>query len=623
MPKPSRFNLHHAWETVLALFDERLVTLDDRFSRTQRFILFWTLVWRSFVRNRCPVRASALSYTTLLSLIPLLAIMLGITGVFLRVEGEERIDRFIEQIIGSVVPPVARTNDPARAVEVGAEPMASTNTEATATAPLVATYPPAETNASEGGRGWATIAALARSKLAQLADDENVVDARKAAAKHINEFIQKTRSGTLGATGMVLLLWAVHSLLARIEETMNDIWGAPRGRNWLARVLNYWAAITLGPMVLAFGLGLASGPRFAGVRHFVESMPFISGLVFNLLPLLLLWLAFTFFYQLMPNTKVRFGAAAIGGLVGGALWLGNNLLGSLYISRVVTNFKIYGSLGLVPVFMLGLYFSWLILLFGAQVAYAWQNRQVYLQDRSAENVNQRGREFVALRLMTAIGQRFQRGSAPPSVPDLADELSIPTRLVQQVTQTLVTARLVNEVAGHETAYVPARPLETMNCHHILQAMRAAHGQELATRDEPARTEVFGEFARIQEAEKQAATAVTMLALVNRAQARLELTPGADLTELKPALPAAAPETNAPAEISGPNGPLKPEPEPERQAPTERSPSPEPAQPPSPESGASVEPQPSAEPKPPAAKVQTEAPARPREPFMPEESPFPD
>jgi len=186
--------------------------------------------------------------------------------------------------------------------------------------------------------------------------------------------------------------------------------------------------------------------------------------------------------------------------------------------------KIYGSLALVPIFMFGLYVVWLIVLLGAQVAYAFQNRAVYLQEKLAENVNQRGREFVALRLMTCVGQRFQRGLPPVTIPEMSGELGIPSRLAQQVLQTLLAARLVVEVNGTETGYSPARPLEAINCHHILLAMRALQGQELLTRDEPVRAEVFGEFARIQLAEKEAASGVTMLDLVGRAQARLKNAP---------------------------------------------------------------------------------------------------
>ena len=84
-------------------------------------------------------------------------------------------------------------------------------------------------------------------------------------------------------------------------------------------------------------------------------------------------------------------------------------------------------------------------------------------------------------------------------------------------EPLQAARLVVEVAGDESAFAPARPLEGINCHDILLALRAGQGQELATRDEPARTGVYGEFERILEAEEKAASSVTVLMMVNRTE----------------------------------------------------------------------------------------------------------
>lgn len=572
MPTPPRFSFSQFADEVRALVEERDVTRLGTLSRLQRFVHFWMLVGRSFVRNRCPIRASALSFTSLLSLIPLLAVALGITGLFLRAEGEQRIDRIIDGIINVAVPPAALvTNRPAAGTP------ATTNGLAPPAGP---TATPAATNAPADTGQLLAFTARARSKLAELTQDEGIVDARRTVARYINEFIQNTRSGALGATGMLFLLWMIYALLSRIEETMDDIWGAPRARNWLDRIRNYWLTVSLGPVIVAFGIGLASGPQSAGLRNFVASIP-LGGLVFGLVPVVLLWLAFTLFYQMMPNTKVRFSAAAVGSLIGTAAWVGTNLLGSLYISRVVTNSKIYGSLGLVPVFMLGLYTSWLILLFGAQVAYAWQNRAAYLQEKLAENVNQRGREFIALRLMTFVSQRFQRGERPASIPEMSADLGIPSRLIQQVMQTLLAARLVVEVGGNEGGYAPARPLEQINAHHILTAMRATQGQELATRDEPARAEVYGEFARIQEAERVAASAVNMLALVHRAQARLELptveragdpAPKTEEPHAVPALGGGA--VVAPASVE--SGPGAPAPASLPSAETERESSPPPA-----------------------------------------------
>jgi membrane protein len=475
-------------------------------SRLERFAHFCALVVRSFVRNRCLVRASALSYTTLLALIPLLAVAISVTSSLLKKEGEEKIYQAIDKLVSTVMPP-ATLNTNSAAVSLNLSPGMSV------TLPL--------TNSEMSGTNLIAGSSGETNTLAEL-PDARVIGAQKEAARRIHEFVQNTRSVTLGTTGVILLILAAISLLTRIEETFNDIWGVTRGRNWLRQIELYCTTIFLGPLLLVVAVGLTSGGRFQSVKHFIEQTPLLGGFLYQSLPFVFLWLVFALIYLLVPNTKVRFGAALAGGVVGGSLWHLNNLFGSLYVSRFVSNTKIYGSLGLVPVFMIGLYFSWAILLFGAQVAYAFQNRRAYLQDKLAENVNQRGREFIALRLMTCIGQRFQRCLPPVTVQEISAELGIPTRLAQQVLHTLLAARLVTETAGAEPAYAPARPLDSMNAHHILQAMRTGGGQELLLRDEPARAEVYGEFARIEEAERQAAASVTMLALVNRAQARLEL-----------------------------------------------------------------------------------------------------
>jgi DNA-binding IscR family transcriptional regulator len=119
--------------------------------------------------------------------------------------------------------------------------------------------------------------------------------------------------------------------------------------------------------------------------------------------------------------------------------------------------------------------------------------------------------------MEAIGKRFQLGQCAATVPDIADSLAVPTRLIAQIMQTLLAAQLVVEINGREPAYAPARPLDKISCHDILLAMRAGQGEELATRDEPARAEVVGEFERILAAEKQAASSVTVLGMVMRSE----------------------------------------------------------------------------------------------------------
>jgi membrane protein len=500
---------------------------EHEFNRLERFAHFWVLVGKSFVRNRCPTRAAALSYSTLLALIPMLAVAISVTSGLLKGEGEEKIYEVIDKVVSSVMPPPATLNTTNVSLEIGPDFSVALKPTNSASAGIF-------TNAFAGTNEVEPTAT--NSLIAAVAENSRVIDAQKQVAKDIHQFIQNTRSKTMGLIGMLLLLYVAITMLANIEGTFNDIWGVARGRNWLLRIVLYWATITLGPLLLIVALGLSGGAQMHTAREFISHTPLVGGLIFKLLPLVVLWLAFALFYQVVPNTKVSFNAALVGGFVAGSLWHLNNVFGFLYVSRVVSNSQIYGKLGLLPVFMAGLYLSWIILLFGAQVAYAFQNRKSYLQDKLVENVNQRGREFIALRLMTCIGQRFQLGQPPVTIEQISTELGIPTKLAQQVLQTLLAARLVVETNGGESAYAPARPLDAINAHHILLAMRASGGQELLSRDEPVRAEIFGEFARIEEAEKNAAAAITMLALVNRAQSHLEIATPATGAEKQIPLP---------------------------------------------------------------------------------------
>ena len=510
--KPSRFRKIRS--EAQAMWEGHALAHKTHLSRIEKFAHFWILVVRSFARNRCPVRAAALAYVTLLALIPMLAVVVSVTSSFMKKQGEDQIDKFIVKLVASMAgsgsvrknAPEATTNSPA--IET-AEPAALLGPGTNSTAPQ-----------TEGAQTPGENATPDNAALPASSQAEKAVKARKDIARSIHQFIQNTRSGALGVTGSVALIFVAISMLGRIEDTLNDIWGVARGRTWFARITIYWLVISLAPVLLIVALGLASGPHLAWTRKLLVTMPFVSNLMFEFLPIVVLCLTFALFYMLMPNAKVHWRAALAGGVVGGLLWHVNNAISVLYVSRVVSNSSIYGSLGLVPLFMIGLYFSWLILLFGAQVAYAVQNLTSYLEEKQVENINQRGREFIALRLMACIGGRFLRGEPPASTGEIAGQLTVPSRLVRQVMHTLGAARLVAEVAGSETAFLPARPLESITCHDILLAMRASPGQELATRDEPARAQVFGEFHRIEEAERQVASGVTLLDLVKRSETQV-------------------------------------------------------------------------------------------------------
>jgi membrane protein len=226
--------------------------------------------------------------------------------------------------------------------------------------------------------------------------------------------------------------------------------------------------------------------------------------------------SFALFYKLMPNTRVKWRAALIGGVVGATLWLLNSKFNVAFASRVVAASTIYGPLGVVPVFLIGMYISWLIVLFGAQVSYAFQNRRAYLMEKLAEGTNQRGREFVAMRLMLAVGRRFQQGDPPPSLVRLASELGVSSKLLCQVIAPLQQCNILVEVNSPETAYAPARPLDQISTDNILSALRSGQGLEPDTLPGPERDVARDVCDKVQRAESDAAGAMTLQRLLERA-----------------------------------------------------------------------------------------------------------
>ena len=453
-----------------------LIHDEDKLPFHERLKRFWTMVIQNFIQNRCPVRATALAYTTLLSLVPLLAVIVSISTSLLKTEeGNKQIDTAIDLAIEKLAPQLGLVPQPGGSTN--GIPAGTTNA------------PPVKT----------------------AAQTEAQADAREKVSGFIKNSIKNVNSGALGTTAIIGVIFVGISLLANIETTLNDIWGVTRGRSWFARVVQYWAVLSLGPVLLLVAASITVSAQTTWVQEFFKE-PVVK-LIFKLLPLGIVTCGLAVFYKLMPNTRVEWRAAFVGGLVAALLWSLNNQLNVLYFGQVVRNSKIYGSLGILPIFLIGLYLSWLMLLFGAQVAYAFQNRRAYLHERLADSVNHVTREFIALRLMTTVARSFDAGKAPPALTELSDQLAVPSRLLLRIIQPLMKSGLIVEVRNTISAYAPGRPLESISYSDILQSIRSASGQNLATREGPEREKVQHELDRIREAEAQAAAGVTLASVV--------------------------------------------------------------------------------------------------------------
>lgn len=456
-------------------------------SRLHRFAHFWLLVGKSFQRNRCPVRAASLAYTTLLALVPLLAVGVSITTSMLQKKGEEPIQQLIGKMVEYVAPALDLETRPAQADGL----------------------PMDEEEAAD--LGIIELAAGATNSVAST-NAPATMKGRDRIVKQITAFIGRIKSGTLGVTGMLALLFVAISLLRTIEATFNDIWGITAGRGWFKSIVYYWTTITLGPLFLVGAITLTTGPHLQGTKAWLDAVPLLGSVFVYVLPFVILSLGFGALYALIPNTKVQFSAALVGGIVGGSLWQLNNMFSVIYVSRVVSYTNVYGGLAVFPLFLVGMYFSWLIMLLGAQVAYAWQNRAAYIEEKQVEGVGQRGREFAALRLMTHIARNFLAGGPPLSVAGLAQELALPGQLAQKVLAALVEHGLLVAVQDGELRFSPARPLDRISAYDVVCALRAGPGSEPAMNDDEARQLVRSQFERMILAEREAGAAVSLQSL---------------------------------------------------------------------------------------------------------------
>lgn len=415
----------------------------------RRFLRFWVTVIRAFTRNRCAVRASALAYSSLLAFIPLFAVVIGVATSVLKGE-RERINEYLNIGLANLIP--------------------------------------------------------------QLKENAQFVKMKDDIVAYTFDGIDKVNSGTLGTTGMVALLAVIIFMLARIEETLNDIWGVSKGRSWYSRVVNYWAAISLGPVVMLAAISFSAALNLSWVKEILDLMPSVGSFLIKLAPVPVVGAAFALFYALVPNTKVEWRSALVGGMTAAILWHGVNQFSFLFVSQVNRNSKIFGTLVPIPVFMAGLYFSWLLLLFGSQVAYAYQNRRSHLSLRQTDRVNQSGREFVALRLMVEVGRCYARGAEAPTVAGLAELLEVPVELVRRISVGLLQARLVVEAGAGESGLVPGRPLDRIRVADVLAALRRGGGETVVARGGEGVGVVEAQLAEVAAAEKQAG-ARTLLELV--------------------------------------------------------------------------------------------------------------
>jgi membrane protein len=208
--------------------------------------------------------------------------------------------------------------------------------------------------------------------------------------------------------------------------------------------------------------------------------------VLRLLPYVTLWAAFTLVYMFIPNTCVKLRSALVGGLVAALLWQTVGWGFARFVASSTQYYAIYSSFAILVLFLLWLYVGWVIVLLGAQVAYAHQHIHFYQGDREVLARSTAGREKLALHMMLLVGRNFYQGLDPMNVAALALELRIPGGLVKEFMALFAQAKLVMPLADEET-FVLGRAPETITIKEILDCVRNA-GRKVKSQADPDQAE---------------------------------------------------------------------------------------------------------------------------------------
>ncbi len=498
------------------------------------------MLMQNMVQDALLLRAAALAYTTVLSLVPFVAVLYfvinqfnlttEITGMIADLAGVDSTSQStsgstgrepddanqqIKEMINLLVPGLSETMEAAptgRETTLGPEPTIEQSPGDSAPkldgegAGLDAVSGQQNDTPMEAHTDAETSAIPVESSSAVERGDTEPADSSTVETKVekpidpidsiLNLASQSANPRALGLTGLAFILTAVFGLMRNIESSFNSIWGLKQTRSWYRMFSDYMMITILLPFVVMGVIGLTAA---LGSDTVTDRLGVLA-LAARGIQYLVIWFAFTTLYAIVPNTKVKWRYAVLGGFVAGTLWL---LLSMGYFGLqygLARNSVVYSSFALFPFLLIWIYFSWVILLFGAELTFAYQNEKTFAMERHAAGASEAYREALALRAMVELAHRFDAGLPGLSPSEAAEEWKVPTRLLNETLDQLDEAGLVQRCVTEPVTYAPARSIDKITIGHVIAALREAGREPSALREEeflqPLLREVSGGESRL-------------------------------------------------------------------------------------------------------------------------------
>ena len=294
------------------------------------------------------------------------------------------------------------------------------------------------------------------------------------AMKFAERMLKNIKGGFIAGTGLVVLIWSVMKVLGNIENAFNNIWQIKKARGISRKLSDYLSLVVVAPILIF----VSSGFTITQENSFLQGTiieylgPVFRTLVW-ILSFTLIWFVFTLVYIIMPNTKVNFKSAFAGGIIAGSMF---QLLqwGYVNFQSLLSGYgTIYGSFAALPLFLLWLLFSWLIVLFGAEIAFAYQNVENYEYETDILNISNHYKKILSLLIAQQIIKNFSNGLPAMTANEISHKLDIPVRLVREIIYELSEVQILSEMVTKnvkELAYQPAQDPSRFSISYVIKRL---------------------------------------------------------------------------------------------------------------------------------------------------------
>ena len=281
----------------------------------------------------------------------------------------------------------------------------------------------------------------------------------RKAVDQLFDYVDRIDFATLGIVGILFLLITVIFVLDSIEQSMNAIWGAKSQRPLSRKIMDYLGMMIVGPLAVIVAFAFDAAIRKpAWLDHLPWFLPVAdAGRFFlSLMPIFLVVTTFAILYRILPNAKVKFWPAFIGGLFGGIIWV---LVQDLYVNLqigVARYNAIYGSFATLPLFLLWIYIGWTVFLAGAEMSFAVQTWRYYqLKDEKYSPI---ARLALAFNIIETTLDDF-RNRKVTDLENLTERLEQPDNFIESVLDDLIEAEIIRHADCQNESYLPGAPAE--------------------------------------------------------------------------------------------------------------------------------------------------------------------